>query len=146
MGAGRGRGVEKKNSKSTSNPTENCKRKSRPPQPGLFLHLGRFSFVSPSPPQRSRWAVFVCLVINMATKPRSAPVVCFSAFLPDDYGRLINTQKLIQEKREPRYKHRACQSGTIIRQQILLSFEGDLPENSAVRKQAQQGTSSRPQQ
>lgn len=58
----------------------------------------------------------------------SAPAVCLSASLPYHYGRLINKHELIQEKREPRYEHQICQSGTIFRQQMMLSFEGDLPE------------------
>lgn len=61
-------------------------------------------------------------------KTWSAPAVCLSASLPYHYGRLINKHELIQEKREPRYEHQICQSGTIFRQQMMLSFEGDLPE------------------
>lgn len=103
--------------------------KSRPAQLGLLPHPSRLPFISPYPPQRrSHRARFLCLIIKMATKVRSAPAVCLSAPQPYDYGRLINKHKLIQEKRQPRYKHQICQSVTIFRQQMMLSFEGDLPE------------------
>lgn len=67
----------------------------------------------------------------------------FSASFPstDHYSRLINKDKLIQEKRMPRYKHQTCHGAAIFRRQIMLSFEGELDKNSAVRKEAGQAKS-----
>lgn len=130
-GRGRRRGKRGNERKHSQTRLKTANWESRPPRPGSLPHpAGCPSAHLPHRTGTHAGAVFVCLVINTATRQnpgqrrRFAP----SASLPYDYGRLINKHKPIQDKREPRYKHQICQSGTIFRQQMMLSFEGDLPE------------------